>query len=60
MKKLFAVLVLALSATSSFAATVEGAKVIVNKDGDHALSIDVRYGGGCKEHKFKLEVGMCL
>lgn len=45
-----------LCSYSALAASVTGARVSGN-----TLEVDVRYGGGCKEHKFKLEKsGYCL
>jgi len=60
MKKIIAVLALALASTNSFAVTVANGKIVRNASGDEAISVDVAYGGGCKAHKFSLEIGMCL
>lgn len=54
------ILALALISTPVFAAsnvTVVAARVVKGK----TLEVDVRFGGGCKEHnKFELKVGACL
>jgi hypothetical protein len=52
-------LVLAMVATIglvSSAAEVLDARL---SDAQDSILVDVKYGGGCKEHKFKLEVGAC-
>lgn len=56
MKKfsLFVVSAVVLS-TSSFAATVKGAKII----GDQ-LIVNVRHGGGCGDHKYDLKLEGCF
>ena len=51
----FALASLAFSASAS--AEVVGARVDAARG---LLLVDVSYGGGCLEHKFKLEVGMCM
>lgn len=60
MKKFVFVFLSALVSMSSFAAQVENASVITRDDGSYALSIDVRYTGGCKKHQFQLQVGACF
>ncbi len=52
MKKLIAIAALSLISTSSFAATVEGAKL--DASGKNVL-IDVTYAGGCAKHSFTLK-----
>lgn len=44
-------------AGNAFAAEVKSAKYNAAKKG---IEIGVKYGGGCKEHKFELQVGTCL
>ncbi len=59
MKTLFlsAALLVSFSwSTQSLAASVEDARL--NASGD--IEVDVIYGGGCKEHTFKLQVTHCL
>jgi hypothetical protein len=59
MKSLF-VLALALVSTSAFAfgsPLVNGARY---NAANQSIDVDVTYGGGCEEHKFKLDIGMCL
>lgn len=58
MKGSFYVLIgLLLAGLNSQAVQVTSAKL--DSSGEN-LIVDVSYGGGCKEHEFKLEVGMCL
>jgi hypothetical protein len=56
--KTFAVLTLALCAPL-FSQAARAADVVDARVDERAgtIEIDVRYGGGCKEHNFKLEVG---
>jgi hypothetical protein len=61
MKTLFA-LALTLSAFSASAQAermpeVKGARYNAATD---SIDVDVAYGGGCEEHKFKLQMGGCL
>ena len=60
MKKILAVLALALASTNSFAVTVAKGKLVRNSSGDEAISVEVSYGGGCKAHKFSLQVESCF
>lgn len=48
---------ISLTALASNAVQVQGARL----DADaKSILIDVAYGGGCKEHKFELQVSSCL
>ncbi len=60
MKMALSTIVLAIVSFSAGAAEVKNATVVTADDGTYALAIQVRYGGGCKEHKFKLELGNCF
>lgn len=58
--KTFLVLALSLISSSAFAVgkpNVNGARYNAAKQ---SIDVDVSYGGGCEEHAFKLEIGMCL
>jgi hypothetical protein len=50
------VLCAAVMSTNAFAAEVQSAKYNAAKK---AIELVVSYGGGCKEHKFKLDMGAC-
>lgn len=61
MKTLFAIAI-TLSAFSASAHAermpeVQGARY---NAANQSIDVDVTYGGGCEEHKFKLDIGMCL
>lgn len=55
MKKLL-ILAAMLFMHSSFAAVVNSAKI---DDSGSNIVVEVTYGGGCKEHKFELQVKEC-
>lgn len=57
MGKMFAIVLMSLMATQSFGATVRSAKLDASKK---YILIDVIYGGGCGEHEFSLNLGLCL
>ncbi len=52
-------LILAITLVS---ASAQAAKVVSGKFNEQkqAIELEVAYGGGCKEHKFSLDVGSCL
>lgn len=56
MKYTIMTLLMAL-ATYSQAAVIEGGRA---NEVDGTLELDVAYGGGCEEHRFDLQVDMCL
>lgn len=57
MKSLFALALISLASAPAFANEVQSARYNANTN---AIEIDVTYGGGCEEHKFKLQMGACL
>ncbi len=57
MKHVILSVLLSLTATQTFAATVRGARLDANKK---MILVDVTYGGGCGKHEFSLEVGGCF
>lgn len=57
MKKLLIIAAISVLSIQSFAAEIKGARVNMETS---SIEIDVAYGGGCKEHKFDLEIGSCM
>lgn len=52
----------ALALGASFASVASATEVVDARVDERrgVLEIDVRYGGGCKEHEFKLDIGACM
>lgn len=57
MKNLFVTIALALFTSPSFGAGIKSAALDASQKN---IVLDVVYGGGCGEHKFTLQMGMCL
>jgi hypothetical protein len=56
MKVVFGILALLVSLSAS-AATINDGSYNAEKK---AIELSVSYGGGCKEHTFKLDIGPCM
>jgi hypothetical protein len=56
MKKLIAI-VLSFTACTAFGAEITGGRMNAEKG---VIEVDVRYGGGCEDHDFRIEMQGCL
>jgi hypothetical protein len=57
MFKTIALVAFALVSTSAFAAEIRGGRY---DEARQVIQLDVSYGGGCEEHTFRVDLGMCL